>query len=62
MNEVAETQEVMKRAYQKPVTEVTIVSFVRPLLEGSFIPIGGEGGFDVKEENSDWENIWNEEA
>ncbi len=44
------------------MTEVTIVSFVRPLLEGSFIPIGGEGGFDVKEENSDWENIWNEEA
>lgn len=57
----------MKQVYQRPETEVIQISSRLPLLTGSFIHIGGSGGFDAKgernwddemEESADDESIW----
>ena len=49
-----------KHTYITPATEITWFNCQCSMLASTNIPIGGSGGFDVKQEQ-DW-NIWNDET
>ena len=50
----------MKRIYQKPEIQGVYSYIVQEIIASSYIPVGGKGSFDVKEDNS-WDNIWENE-
>ena len=49
----------MKRSYQKPKTTDNY-AIAQEILANSYIPVGGTGTYDVKEDNS-WDEIWKDE-
>ena len=48
----------MKRKYIRPATEALCLRLQAYMLESSYVPIGGGGGFDVKRHQGDWEIEW----
>ena len=48
----------MKRKYIRPATEALRLRLQAHMLESSYVPIGGGGGFDVKRHQGDWEIEW----
>ncbi|MBR1788837.1 MAG: hypothetical protein IJ762_06590 [Bacteroidaceae bacterium] len=48
----------MKRKYTRPATEVIRLRLQTHMLESTYVPIGGGGGFDVKRHQADWEIEW----
>ena len=50
----------MKRKYIRPVTETMRLRSLGHIMESSYVPIGGGGGFDVKQQQGGWEIEWEE--
>ncbi len=48
----------MKQKYERPVVEVHHFRLRQRIMESSYIPVGGGGKFDVKQELYDWEIDW----
>ena len=48
----------MKRKYIRPATEALRLRMQAHMLESTYVPIGGGGGFDVKRHQGDWEIEW----
>ena len=48
----------MKRKYIRPATEALRLRLQAHMLESTYVPIGGGGGFDVKRHQGDWEIEW----
>ena len=47
-----------KKIYQRPETQSQVGTCCQ-ILESSYVPVGGTGSFDVKED-SDWTDDWDE--
>ena len=50
----------MKKLYTRPRSKAVRITVQTHLFESSYIPTGGKGPFDVKEEKKDG-NFWSEE-
>ena len=48
----------MKRKYIRPATEALRLRLQAHMLESTYVPIGGGGGFGVKRHQGDWEIEW----
>ena len=48
----------MKRRYEPPVTEALRLRLQAHMLESTYVPVGGGGGFDVKRHQGSWEIDW----
>ncbi|MBR1789145.1 MAG: hypothetical protein IJ762_08185 [Bacteroidaceae bacterium] len=48
----------MKRKYIRPATEALRLRLQAHMLESTYVPIGGGGGFDVKRHQGNWEIEW----
>lgn len=48
----------MKRKYIRPVTEALRLRLQAHILESTYVPIGGGGGFDAKRHQGNWEIEW----
>lgn len=50
----------MKKTYQKPEITGVHADTCQPLLKSSYVPVGGTGSFDVKEDEN-WDELWEED-
>ena len=48
----------MKREYTRPVTETIRLRSLEHIMESSYVPVGGGGGFDAKRHQGNWEIEW----
>ncbi|MBQ9560074.1 MAG: hypothetical protein IJV08_08840 [Bacteroidaceae bacterium] len=48
----------MKREYTRPVTEAMRLRSLEHIMQSTYVPIGGGGGFDVKRHQGNWEIEW----